>query len=177
MTRAAARHWREVSKQAGGAKVGGRVINTVLSTCWATSDSPTTPQAKAAIMGLTLTAGLELAGIGVTVDRVGPGAVTRLSAGVAGASQVKEPDEYDPDGFDELNPAMSSALVAWLASDDASHVSGQCIRVMRTQLHLMQGWTEAVTIDNGGRYWDAEKLGQRLSTEVFRTAPGLTLGG
>jgi NAD(P)-dependent dehydrogenase (short-subunit alcohol dehydrogenase family) len=118
-----------------------------------------------------------LASIGVTVNAIGPGAVTRLSAAVSGA-EPREPDEYDPDKFDPLNPAMSSPVVAWLASDGASHVSGQCIRAMRTQIHLMEGWTEAVTIDNGGAYWDAEKVGRRMDTEVFRTrAPGLSLGG
>ncbi|HEY3810903.1 MAG TPA: SDR family NAD(P)-dependent oxidoreductase [Acidimicrobiales bacterium] len=178
VSRAAARHWRDQSKQQGG-PVGGRLVNTVsgagLLGNFGQSNYAT---AKAAIMGLTLTLSVELASIGVTVNAIGPGAVTRLSAGVSGVDTAKEPDEYDPDGFDPLNPAMSSPVVAWLASDQAAHVSGQCIRAMRTQIHLMQGWTEAVTIDNGGAYWDATKLGRRMDTELFRTrAPGLTLPG
>jgi NAD(P)-dependent dehydrogenase (short-subunit alcohol dehydrogenase family) len=177
VSRAAARHWRDASKAAGGAKVGGRIINTVsgagLLGNFGQSNYAT---AKAAIMGLTQTLSLELASIGCTVNAIGPGAVTRISAGVSGADEVKEPDQYDPEGFDPLNPAMSSPLVAWLASDDASHVSGQCIRAMRQEIHLMQGWTEAVTIDNGGAYWDATKLGRRMDAEVFKTrAPGLSL--
>jgi len=176
VSRAAARHFREVSKTSG-APVGGRIINTVsgagLLGNFGQSNYAT---AKAAIMGLTLTLSLELASIGVTVNAIGPGAVTRLSAGVSGVDTAKEPDEYDPDGFDPLNPAVSSPVVAWLASDQSAHVSGQCIRAMRTQIHLMEGWTEVATIDNGGSYWDAEKLGRRLDTEVFRTrAPGLSL--
>jgi NAD(P)-dependent dehydrogenase (short-subunit alcohol dehydrogenase family) len=178
VSRAGARHWRDVAKRQGG-PVGGRIINTVsgagLLGNFGQSNYAT---AKAAIMGLTQTISLELAGIGVTVNAISPGAVTRLSAGVSGveAAAAKEPDEYDPNGFDALNPAMSSPVVAWLASDQAGHVSGQCIRVMRTQLHLMRGWTESVTIDNCGAYWDAAKLGRRMDAEVFRTrAPGLTL--
>ncbi len=160
-----------MAKRQGG-PVGGRIINTVsgagLLGNFGQSNYAT---AKAAIMSLTQTVSLELAGIGVTVNAISPGAVTRLSAGVSGveASAAKEPDEYDPNGFDALNPAMSSPVVAWLASDQAGHVSGQCIRVMRTQLHLMRGWTESVTIDNGGAYWDAAKLGRRMDAEVFRT--------
>ena len=178
VSRAAARHWRDLAKQQG-APVGGRIVNTVsgagLLGNFGQSNYAT---AKAAIMGLTLTLSLELAGIGVTVNAIGPGAVTRLSAGVSGGQDPKEPDEYDPAGFDPLNPAMSSPVVAWLASDQAGHVSGQCIRAMRTQIHLMRGWTEAVTIDNGGAYWDAEKLGRRMEAELFGTrAPGLSLGG
>jgi NAD(P)-dependent dehydrogenase (short-subunit alcohol dehydrogenase family) len=177
VSRGAARHWRDVAKQQAGS-VGGRIINTIsgagLLGNFGQSNYAT---AKAAIMGLTQTLSLELASIGVTVNAIGPGAVTRLSAGVSGTESAREPDEYDPDGFDPLNPAMSSPVVAWLASDQAAHVSGQCIRAMRTQIHLMEGWTEAVTIDNGGAYWDAAKLGRRMETEVFRTrAPGLSLG-
>ena len=73
---------------------------------------------------------------------------------------------------------MSAPVVAWLASDAAADISGQCIRAMRSEIHLMEGWTEARTIDNGGAYWDAEKLGRRMATDVFGTrAPGLSLGG
>jgi NAD(P)-dependent dehydrogenase (short-subunit alcohol dehydrogenase family) len=178
VSRAAARHWRDQSKQQGGA-VGGRIINTVsgagLLGNFGQSNYAT---AKAAIMGMTQTLSLELASIGVTVNAIGPGAVTRLSAGVSGEESAKEPDEYDPEGFDPLNPAMSAPVVAWLASDAAGHVSGQCIRAMRTQIHLMAGWREAHTIDNGGAYWDAEKLGRRMEVEIFGSrAPGLSLGG
>ncbi len=178
VSRAAARHWRERAKQNGG-PVGGRLINTVSGAGLLGNFGQTNyATAKAAIMGLTLTLSLELAGIGVTVNAIGPGAVTRLSAGVSGVEAVKEPDEYDPEEFDPLNPAMSAPVVAWLASDQAAYVSGQCIRAMRSQIHLMHGWTEAVSIDNGGAYWDAAKLGRRMDAEVFRTrAPGLTLGG
>jgi NAD(P)-dependent dehydrogenase (short-subunit alcohol dehydrogenase family) len=178
VSRAAARHWRERAKAQNGS-VNGRIVNTVsgagLLGNFGQSNYAT---AKAAIMGMTLTLSLELASIGVTVNAIGPGAVTRLSAGVSGGAEPIEPDEYPPDEFDPLNPAMSAPVVAWLASDDASHVSGQCIRAMRTQIHLMQGWTEARTIDNGGAYWDAEKLGRRMDSELFNIrAPGLNLAG
>jgi NAD(P)-dependent dehydrogenase (short-subunit alcohol dehydrogenase family) len=175
--RAAARHWRNLAKEQGGS-VGGRLINTVSGAGLLGNFGQTNyATAKAAIMGLTLTLSLELASIGVTVNAIGPGAVTRLSAGVSGTDTAPEPDEYDPAEFDPLNPAVSSPVVAWLASDQAAHVSGQCIRAMRTKIHLMEGWTEAVTIDNGGAYWDAAKLGRRMDAEVFRTrAPGLSLG-
>lgn len=176
VSRAAARYWRDLSKRAGG-PVGGRVINTVSGAGLLGNFGQTNyATAKAAIMGLTQTLSLELASIGVTVNAVSPGAVTRLSATVSGVDAPREPDEYDPSGFDPLNPAMSSPVVAWLASDQAGNVSGQCIRVIRSRIHLMQGWTEAVTIDNGGTYWDAAKLGRRMEIEVFRTrAPGLTV--
>jgi hypothetical protein len=39
---------------------------------------------------------------------------------------------------------------------------------------LMKGWTDGPTINNGGKRWDATKLGTQLATDVFKTrAPGL----
>ncbi|MGD9792986.1 MAG: SDR family NAD(P)-dependent oxidoreductase [Acidimicrobiia bacterium] len=175
-TRAAARHWREVAKANGG-KTYGRIINTIsgagLEGNFGQSNYAT---AKAAIMGLTLTTSVELASIGVTVNAIGPGAVTRLSAGVSGGAMPKEADELE-DEFSLLSPGMSSPVVAWMASDEAANVSGQCIKVMRTTLQWMQGWTPIVTIDNGGKYWDATTVGKRIETDVFKTrAPGLRMG-
>ena len=71
-----------------------------------------------------------------------------------------------------------AVTVAWLCSEEAGHVSGQVIRAMTEKLWLMQGWTEAVTIDNNSKRWDATKLGDLFATEVFKTrATGLRLGG
>jgi NAD(P)-dependent dehydrogenase (short-subunit alcohol dehydrogenase family) len=177
-SRAAARRWRERAKSGDGAKVNGRIINTVsgagLLGNFGQSNYAT---AKAAIMGMTLTLSLELASIGVTVNAIGPGAVTRLSATVEGIDKPKEPDDYADDVFDPVNPAVSAPVVAWLASDEAQFVSGQCIRAVRGQIHLMGGWTEDKTIDNGNKYWDATSLGRRMETEIFGArAPGLRLG-
>jgi len=176
-SRAAARHWRAMAKETG-AGVGGRIINTVsgaglLGNFGQSNYAP----AKAAIMGLTLTTSLELASIGVTVNAIGPGAVTRLSAGTARATP-KEADEYgDDDDYEPLNPAVSSPVVAWLASDEAGFVSGQCIRAVRDQIHLMGGWTEDKTIESDGTYWDPATIGRRMQTELFGTrALGLQLG-
>src|SRR4051794_9297500 len=138
ISRAAARHWRARSKAEGG-KVNGRIINTVSGAGLLGNFGQTNyATAKAGIMGLTLTLSLELSSIGVTVNAIGPGAVTRLSAGVSG-SAAREPDEYEGEEWSPLNPAMSSPVVAWLASDEAQFVSGQCIRAMRNQIHLMEG--------------------------------------
>jgi NAD(P)-dependent dehydrogenase (short-subunit alcohol dehydrogenase family) len=181
-SRAAARHWRERAKSGSGSgstggKVSGRIINTISGAGLLGNFGQTNyATAKAAIMGLTQTLSLELGSIGVTVNAIGPGAVTRLSAGVSG-SEAREPDDYEGEEWSALNPAMSSPVVAWLASDEADFVSGQCIRAMRNHIYLMQGWTEIKTLDNGGKYWDATTLGRLMETELFGTrAPGLRLG-
>ncbi|MBD8561806.1 SDR family NAD(P)-dependent oxidoreductase [Pseudomonas fluorescens] len=173
--RAAARYWRERAKADGG-KVYGRIINTTsgagLLGNFGQSNYAT---AKAATVSLTLTLSLELASIGVTVNAIGPGGLTRLSAG---DKALKEADQYTADEWEPLGPTVSSPLVAWLASEEAGYVSGQCIRAIRDKIYWMQGWTEAQTISNGNKPWKAEELGKRFATEVFGVrAAGLSLGG
>ena len=173
MTHHAAVHWR--SKAKAGEAVRGRIINTTsgagLVGNFGQSNYAT---AKAAIAGLTLTTSLELWSIGVTVNAVGPGGLTRLSAGVAGSGGPIEPDQLGEDEYHPMDPAGSSPVVAWLASDEAQHVTGQVIRVIRDKIYLMRGWTEAVEVSSGERRWDATKLGTVFATDVFGTrAPGL----
>ena len=129
-------------------------------------------------MGLTLTASLELAGIGVTVNAISPGGVTRLSAGSAGFDgSPPEADERDPDGFDPMDPSNSSPVVAWLASPEAGHVSGQVIRCVREELAVVEGWHVVRSISAGGKRWEAAKLGDLFAKQLLGTrAPGLTIG-
>jgi NAD(P)-dependent dehydrogenase (short-subunit alcohol dehydrogenase family) len=174
--RAAARHWRATAKANGGTTYG-RVINTVsgaglLGNFGQSNYSP----AKAAIMGLTLTLNLELAGIGVTVNAISPGAITRLSAGTVKDAKVVEADERE--GYDPLGPDVSSPVVAWLASPEAGHLSGQCVKAMGEDLQVLQAWASVATAKSGGRPWDATTLGKVFGTQLYRTrAAGLTIGG
>jgi len=69
---------------------------------------------------------------------------------------------------------VSSPLVAWLASDESQHVTGQVIRAVAEDIVWMEGWREGASISNGGQRWDATKLGQQLNTDIFKTrTPGL----
>jgi len=73
-----------------------------------------------------------------------------------------------------MDPAGSSPLVAWLASDQAQHVTGQVIRAIHDKIYLMRGWQEAATICSGEKRWDATSLGTRIATDLYGTrAPGL----
>jgi NAD(P)-dependent dehydrogenase (short-subunit alcohol dehydrogenase family) len=175
--RAAAKRWRAIAKSDGGS-VYGRIINTTSGAGLLGNFGQTNyGAAKAAIAGLTQTLSLELAGIGVTVNAISPGGVTRLSGTISGAGAVPEPDERPEGEFDPKDPSLSSPVVAWLASEQAGHVSGQVIRAVGGDLSLMQGWTRRVTVSSGGKRWDATKLGQVMATDIFQSrAPGLRLG-
>ncbi len=170
----AAVHWRAINK-ATGAKVDGRIINTVSGAGLTGHFGQTNyAPAKAAIASLTQTLSLELYKMGVTVNAVGPAAATRITGTMPGAPAVIEADEVPDDEWNRMDPAVSSPLVAWLASDEADHVTGQIIRAVAENIILMKGWTDGPTINNGQQRWDATKLGQQLATDVFFTrAPGL----
>ena len=173
LTHLAAQHWRARSQ--AGESVVGRIINTTsgagLSGNFGQSNYAS---AKAAIVGLTLTTSLELYRYGVTVNAIGPGGMTRLTATMAAGQQAFEPDELAAGEYHPMDPAGSSPVVAWLASDEAQHVTGQVIRVIHDKIHLMGGWYEKESVSNGGARWDAATLGRIMATDVFHTrAPGL----
>jgi NAD(P)-dependent dehydrogenase (short-subunit alcohol dehydrogenase family) len=178
-SRAVAQRWRAAAKAAPDGRVYGRIVNTTSGAgLWGHFGQTNYATAKAAIVGLTQTLSLELARLGVTVNAISPGGITRLSATMGGSATVPEPDERPEGEFDPKDPSLSSPVVAWLASPEAGHVSGQVIRAMGEVIELAEGWTKGPSISNGGTRWDASTLGDQLAKDVFRTrAPGLRMGG
>ena len=173
----AAKYWRERSK--AGETFTGRIINTTsgagLVGNFGQSNYAT---AKAAIAGLTQTLSLELYKMGVTVNAIGPAGATRITGTMPNAPKVIEPDDVPDDEFNPMDPAGSSPVVAWLASDESQLVTGQVIRAVGGRIVLMHGWSDGPTIDSGGKRWDATKVGMQLATDIFKTrTPGLRLGG
>lgn len=177
-TRAVARKWRDESKASGG-KVYGRIINTTSGAGLLGHFGQTNySAAKAAIVGLTQTSSLELASIGATVNAISPGGRTRMSATMAGSAPAIEPDERGEDEFDPKDPSLGSPVVAWLASPEAGHVSGQVIKALGENIQLLKAWSPVAVVSNGGKRWDATKLGGVFATDVFGTrAAGLRMGG
>jgi NAD(P)-dependent dehydrogenase (short-subunit alcohol dehydrogenase family) len=170
----AALHWRARNK-AGEDNVNARIINTTSGAGLGGNFGQSNyAAAKAAIVGITLTLALELYRIGVTVNAVGPSGLTRITATMPGMAESFEPDEVPYDGFHPMDPANSSPLVAWLASDEAGHLTGQVIRSIEDRIIWMQGWKERKVISAGGKKWDATKLGAIMATEIFETRhPGM----
>jgi NAD(P)-dependent dehydrogenase (short-subunit alcohol dehydrogenase family) len=170
-THHASKYWRERAK--AGDAVAGRIIYTTSGAGLSGNVGQANyTAAKAGIVGLTLTTSLELARFGVTVNCIAPGGATRIASTVPGFTAAKEPDEYDE--FDPLDPSLSSPIVAWLASDEASHVTGQVLRAIGETLILFEGWRYGPTVRNGGKRWSADTVGSVIATDIFKTrAPGL----
>ena len=169
----AAVHWRTRAK--AGERVVGRIINTTSGAGLTGNFGQTAyASAKAAIVGLTLTLAQELGAYGVTANAVGPAGATRLTGTMPQAPPVVEPDEVPDDEWQPMDPANSSPLVAWLASDESQMINGQVLRAIHDRVIWMHGWREAAEVASGEQRWDAAQLGRALATDVFRVAtPGL----
>jgi NAD(P)-dependent dehydrogenase (short-subunit alcohol dehydrogenase family) len=173
--RAAAQYWRAKAKEGGG-RYPGRIINTTSGAgLLGNFGQSNYAAAKAAIAGLTLTLAVELGGIGATANLISPGGLTRISSTI-GMGEPREPDDFDPEVFDPMDPSLGSPAVAWLASDEAQMVNGQCIRAVRDRLSVLKPWHEHAGITSGDKRWKTEDIGRIIATDLFGTrAPGLRL--
>ena len=169
----AVNHWRALSK-AGEDVSGGRVINTTSGAGLVGNFGQANYcTAKAGIAGFTQTVSLELFRLGITVNCIGPAGATRMAASIPGAGiEAREPDEFE--AWDAMDPSLASPIVAWLASDQASHVTGQVIRAVKDEIVLMEGWRNGPTIRKPEQRWEASELTALMNADVFGCrAPGL----
>lgn len=119
-TRACVPHFR--------AQGAGRVINVTSYTGLRGNVGQSAyAAAKAGIIGFTLTAAKELGRFGVTVNAISPNAETRMVASIP-AEKRRQLEEATPLGRFGAPSEMCGA-VGWLASDDASYVTGVVLRV------------------------------------------------
>ncbi len=155
MLRHAASYWREEAK--AGRTRDGRVINTSSGAGLQGSiGQGAYSAAKAGIAGLTLVAAAELGRYGVTVNALAPAARTRMTE-AAFADTMAAPAS----GFDAMDPANVSPVVAWLASVDAADVTGRVVEVEGGRVCVEDGWRHGPAVDHGGR-WDAAEVGPAL---------------
>ena len=156
LTRHACAYWREAAK--AGAVVSGRIVNTTSGTgLFGNVGQANYGAAKAGIVSLTTITALEMARYGVTVNAVSPIAATRMTDGV-GSVQADVRD----DGFDPRDPANTSGVVAYLASDASAWLSGQVLRVDGNKIQRLTGWAIE------GEYASAD--GRALKPEELVTA-------
>src|SRR5438105_13459353 len=151
VTRHAVAHWRDLAKQ--GEPVAARIVNTssgagLLGSVGQAAYSA----AKAGIAALTLVEAAELGRYGITANAIAPSARTRMTEGVF-AERMAAPES----GFDAMDPANVSPLVAWLASDDSGDVTGRVFEIEGGLLSVADGWRHGPSLDHGHR-WDGAAL-------------------
>ncbi len=150
--RHAAAYWRDEAK--AGRTRQARIINTSSGAGLQGSiGQGTYSAAKAGIAGLTLVAAAELGRYGVTVNALAPAARTRMTE-TAFAETMARPDS----GFDAMDPANVSPVVAWLASVDSADVTGRVIEVEGGRICVEEGWRHGPARDLGRR-WEAGEVG------------------
>jgi NAD(P)-dependent dehydrogenase (short-subunit alcohol dehydrogenase family) len=161
----AAAFWRDQSKQTGG-PLDARIINTASPTGLFGNPGQTNyGAAKAGIVGFTLTAALELARYGVTVNCISPGALTRMTENLVGVRQDVAPGE-----FDRLSPDNVAPLVAYLASEASRDITGRVFMVSGGTVTVGEGWERGPSVTKDGR-WDPEALVDVVPGLVEQAAP------
>jgi NAD(P)-dependent dehydrogenase (short-subunit alcohol dehydrogenase family) len=178
VTKFACIRWRERTK--AGENVRAAIVNTVSSAgLQGNVGQANYGSAKSAIAALTIITSLEGSRYGVRANAIGPGGATRMAGGVLKDVEIKEPDAYGDDEFSRLNPQNSAPMVAWLASDEAMHVTGQVFRAVGTNIAHYEPWKLGTSVDNpkGELKWDPAAIGAEINAQVFHSRhPGLKMG-
>jgi NAD(P)-dependent dehydrogenase (short-subunit alcohol dehydrogenase family) len=173
MTKHACDYWRTVGK-AGGRNCA-RIINTTSGTGLRGNIGQSAyGAAKAAIANLTIITALEMGRYDVTANAISPVAATRLTATVGAAAA----DRRDPDAWDAMDPGNSSPVVAYLASEASSWLTGQVLRVQGNVVQRYRTW-EALPGEYGaagGGRLDAAELGDGLRRLYGSMPVGLDAG-
>ena len=178
-SRWAAAYWREQVKTTGG-PVSGRIICTTSgSGLFGNPGQANYGAAKAGIAAFAVIAAIELGRYGVTVNAVGPGALTRMTENLlAGFEQAATgPVADDRAGFSGAavgGPEHVSPLVVWLASDEAAGVTGQVFQAMRGRIERLEGWS-VLDVAAKDDIWEPAEVGHQVR-EWFEARPPRPLG-
>ncbi|WFE21568.1 beta-ketoacyl-ACP reductase [Solwaraspora sp. WMMD937] len=113
----------------------GKIVNLSSRSALGNRGQVNYAAAKAGVQGLTATLAIELGPYGINVNAVAPGFVaTSMTAAVAARIGV-DPDEHRRQVAEQTplrrvgQPAEIASVIAFLASEDASYVSGQTLYV------------------------------------------------
>ncbi len=163
--RPASAHMRE--------RKSGRIINFSSNSALGSPGQPNYGAAKAGILGLTYSSAVALQKYNITVNAIMPGAATRMTdtipaARMAGVGTTGFAASEAAEGTPR-DPANVAPIVVFLASDEASYVTGQCFgasgyRIMRYR-HIVP---DRIIYSTGP--WDIDLLFQ-----VFKSTLGSDL--
>jgi len=113
----------------------GKIVNLSSRSARGARGQANYAAAKAGIQGLTATLATELGPFGINVNAVAPGYVATAMTDQTARRLGFEPDEYQARAAEQIplrrvaQPEDVAAVIAFLASDDARHVTGQTLYI------------------------------------------------
>lgn len=113
----------------------GRIVNLSSRSALGNRGQVNYAAAKAGVQGLTATLAAELGPFNVTVNAVAPGYVATAMTAATAERVGSSPEEHQRAVAEHTplrrvaQPAEIASVIAFLASDDASYVSGQTLYV------------------------------------------------
>ena len=165
-SRWAAAYWREQTK--AGKQVDGRIINTTsVSGMYGNPGQTNYGAAKAGIAAFTIIASMELSRYGVTVNAIGPVALTRMTEGLGPAPETDEEREM-------RSPRWIAPIVTWLASAESKDVTGRVFEASGQTLAIAEGWhrgPRTTPVD------DPKELGPVVAELLAKARPNAGMDG
>lgn len=156
---------------------GGVIINTTSAAHMGNFGQTNYSAAKGAIASMTYTWALELARYGIRVNAVSPAGSTRMGVTYKAAGGKAPEGPF-------MDPLQNGPMVVFLASDEASHVTGQVFATGADRLGLMSHPRySAMLVKPGGfslddiRQYFKQHLGNRLEPIGIEKAPYPFYGG
>lgn len=160
-TRHAAAYWRERSKEIGG-PVKAAVINTSsTSGLYGNVGQTNYGAAKAGIAAFSIIAARELKRFGVTVNALSPSAQTRMTEGLR---------ELTPEQRAERDPKWVSPTVVYLASEEASDITGRVFQAGFSRIAVLEGWRRGAEVPQVEDPREAGRLFRQMMGKVKKNA-------
>lgn len=169
----AVHYWRDQSK--AGKAVNARITNTTSGAGLQGSIGQSNyAAAKAGIAALTLNQAAELGRYGITANAVAPAARTGMTTAVESmAARMAAPDDGS---FDYWAPENVSSLLAWLASEEAAHITGRVFESEGGKISIADGWRTTQGVDKGDR-WQPAEVGEAMQALLAAEVPAQKVYG
>jgi NAD(P)-dependent dehydrogenase (short-subunit alcohol dehydrogenase family) len=164
-TRLAAAHWRAEAKEG---RISPRtIVNTTSeSGLFGNAAQSNYDAAKMGIVSMTIAVAKELQKYGVTVNAIAPRARTRLTSTTFENSSRAGEFETIEAGFDAMDPENIAPFVTFLATADASDITGQTFIVYGGLVaHVRMPHLSDVIVKEGR--WTVEEIAERKA-ELFK---------
>ena len=171
-TRAACIHWRERSK-AGDTSHRAIVNTTSESGLFGNAAQSNYDAAKMGIVSFTIAVSKEMSKYAVTANAIAPRARTRLTTTTFESTGRADEFKVSDDEFDAMDPGNIAPFVTYLATDDASDITGQTFIVYGGIVaHVRLPHLSDMIISEGGGRWTLDELAVRKSELFKEIGPG-----